>query len=267
MTTDGRKTKMTHLKQYTEKEGYHSLTEEGDLTYIEFGIVSLKAGSSFRQEEQKGKETGLILLKGEGEIKTGGKTWKIKRESVFSQKACGIYVPPGVSWAMEAGKPSELAVARAPSEKEGEPVIISPEMIKQETRGKTGFRREVYDIIDERVNAEKLIIGETINFPGEWSSFPPHKHDKDNLPEESKLEEFYLFKMEPEEGFGLTRLYTAEGDLDTAYVIRNNSFLLIPRGYHPIAVIPGYKLYYLWVLAGEGRKLVPNDDPAFKWLK
>jgi 5-deoxy-glucuronate isomerase len=258
---------MTYLRQYTEKEGCCSLTEEGDLSYIEFGIVSLKAGSSFRQEEQKDKETGLIFLKGEGEIKTGGKTWKLKRESVFSQKACGIYIPPGVGWTMKAEKPSELAVARAPSEKRGEPVLISPEMVKQETRGKNGFRREVYDIIDERVDAEKLIIGETINFPGEWSSFPPHKHDKDNLPEESKLEEFYLFKMEPEEGFGLTRLYTAEGDLDTAYVIRNNSFLLIPRGYHPIAAIPGYKLYYLWILAGEGRKLVPNDDPAFKWLK
>ena len=257
---------MDYLGQYVEKEGYVSLTEASPLAYIEFGIVSLGAGSSFEQEEDGKKETGLILLKGKGEIKIGEQVWKIEREDVFSQKAFGIYIPPGIRWKVEAEKPLELAVTRAHSDKCGEPVLVSPEMIKKEVRGKKGFQREVYNIIDERVDAGKLIIGETINFSGEWSSFPPHKHDRDNLPQESKLEEFYLFKIKPVEGFGMARLYTAEKELDKAYVIRNNSFLLIPEGYHPITVIPGHKLYYLWVLAGEKRKLVVNEDPDYKWI-
>ncbi len=258
--------RMDYLRQYREKEGYQSLTTGGRLSYIEFGIINLRAGSSFQKEKDEKKETGLILLKGKGEVKVGKNVWKIERENIFSQKSSGIYIPPGIGWEIRAEKPLELAIARAYSKKEGKPVLISPSMIEKEIRGKEGFRREVYNIIDERIDAEKLIIGETINFPGEYSSFPPHKHDKDNLPEESKLEEVYLFKMKPEEGFGMTRLYTAEKDLDKAYVIKNNSFLLIPRGYHPITVIPGYRLYYLWVLAGEKRKLVMNEDPDYKWI-
>ncbi len=257
---------MDYLRQYIGKEGFLSLTAGKELTYIEFGIVNLKAGSSFQQEKDEGKETGLILLKGKGKVEAGEKVWKIERKDVFSQKGFGIYIPPGISWSVEAEKPLELAVARALSKKRGEPVLISSEMVKKELRGKKGFRREVYNIIDEKVDADKLIIGETINFPGEWSSFPPHKHDRDNLPEESKLEEFYFFKIKPEDGFGMARLYTAEKDLDEAYVIKNNSFLLIPKGYHPIAVIPGYSLYYLWVLAGERRKLVVSEDTAYNWI-
>ncbi len=258
---------MGYLIEYlAEKEGYLSLTEGKELSHIEFGIVNLEAGASFQRTEER-KETGLILLKGKGVINVEGKTWKIEREDVFSQKGSGVYVPPGANWGIQAEKPLELAVAKASSRKKSQPVLISPDMIEKQIRGKKGFRREVYNIIDERVDAERLIIGETINFPGEWSSFPPHKHDSDNLPEESKLEEVYLFKIKPEEGFGLCRLYSAERDMDKAYVIKNNSFLLIPRGYHPIAAIPEHRLYYLWVLAGEKRKMAPNDDPTFTWIK
>lgn len=257
---------MDYWKQYVEKEGYLPLITRKELTNIEFGIVNLKADSSFQQEKEEKKESGLILLRGKGTIKVGEKVWEMEREDVFSQKAFGVYVPPGISWMVKAEKPLELAVAKAFSTKRGESILILPGMIKKEIRGREGFRREVYNIIDERVDAEKLIIGETINFPGEWSSFPPHKHDMDNLPHEAKLEEVYLFKVKPEEGFGLCRLYTEGKDLDEAYVIKNNSILLIPKGYHPIAVIPGYTLYYLWVLAGEKRELVVNTDPQYRWI-
>lgn len=257
---------MGYLRQYEREEGYCLLTGENELDFIEFGILHLGAGASFKQEEDKNKETGLILLKGKGKIRTGNEIWEIERESVFAQKPYGIYVPQGVSWTLEADEPIELAVAKAPSKREGSPVLISPDMIEKQVRGKDHFRREVYNIILENVDAERLIIGETINFPGEWSSFPPHKHDTDNLPEESKLEEFYLFKIQPDDGFGFGRLYTAEKDLDEGYVIKNNSYLVIPRGYHPISAMPGSRLYYLWILAGEKRKLVACEDPAYSNL-
>jgi 5-deoxy-glucuronate isomerase len=114
---------------------------------------------------------------------------------------------------------------------------------------------------------QNLIVGETINPPGNWSSSPPHKHDVDDLPMESKLEEVYFYKLKPQQGFGLQRIYSDDGDLDEAYVIRDGDTVAFPRGYHPVVAAPGYQLYYLWVLAGEKRIMCPNDDPDHAWVK
>ena len=114
-------------------------------------------------------------------------------------------------------------------------------------------------------------IVKTISPPGNWSSFPPHKHGVENPPEETKLEEVYFFKIQPEEGFGMQRLYT-DPDLDDegfdeALVLKNNTVTIMPRGYHPVCAAPGYSVYYLWILAGKNRKLIPKEDPQHSWIK
>ena len=131
--------------------------------------------------------------------------------------------------------------------------------------GKDNFKRDVYDIVDERIKAEHIVVGETINEKGNWSSYPPHKHDRDNLPLESKQEELYFFKLEPPDGFGVIRLYNKKSD--KIFTIKNNDVIAIPRGYHPVGVIPGYRIYYLWILAGKKRILKPSDDPKYSWVK
>jgi len=88
----------------------------------------------------------------------------------------------------------------------------------------------------------------------------------DNPPEESKLEEVYFFKFSKPSGFGFQRIYTDDRNIDEAFSIEENDTVIIPKGYHPVAAAPGYSLYYLWILAGEGRKLIPNDDPDHKWI-
>ncbi|HEU5394485.1 MAG TPA: 5-deoxy-glucuronate isomerase, partial [Candidatus Methylomirabilis sp.] len=115
--------------------------------------------------------------------------------------------------------------------------------------------------------AKRLLVGETFNRAGEWSSYPPHKHDRAAYPEESKMEEVYLFKVDPPQGFGLQRFYSPERGVDTAVILRNNSVTRIPWGYHPVAAAPGYRLYYLWMLAGEDRNYALADDPAHAWVK
>jgi len=122
----------------------------------------------------------------------------------------------------------------------------------------------------ENVKAQRLLVGETLNPPGNWSSYPPHKHDR-KAPSEAPLEEVYFFKIKPPHGFGLQRIYTSpedENPFDEVFLLENDDTVVIPRGYHPVVAAPGYQLYYLWVLAGEERKYGAwSDDPNHRWLR
>jgi 5-deoxy-glucuronate isomerase len=119
--------------------------------------------------------------------------------------------------------------------------------------------------------AEQLIVGETYTPQGNWSSYPPHKHDVEALPDEVRQEEAYLYRVRPPEGFGLQYLYSRpespRGALDQALAVRKNDYTIMPFGYHPMAAPPGYDVYYLWFLADETRQMRLHDDPAFAWVK
>jgi len=252
------------------KEGYSPVLspDEGILKYIGFGVLNLQRGDKYTSIN-RGRETGLIILKGTCNIRAGEVSFQSigKRSSVFEGRAYAVYVPRDTEFEITAESPCEIAVCTAPSSKHGRPQLITPEQNKIRVLGRENWQRDVCDIIGLEVEAERLVIGETLNPPGNWSSYPPHKHDEDNLPQESKMEELYFFKIEPEHGFGFQRLYTPDGSLDEVYTLRNNDVVFIPRGYHPVVAAPGYKICYLWVLAGEKRILAPNDDPVHAWIK
>jgi 5-deoxy-glucuronate isomerase len=110
------------------------------------------------------------------------------------------------------------------------------------------------------------VIGETYNPSGNWSSYPPHKHEREVPGLESKHEEVYYFRMNPAQGFALMRLYQDEGR-DQAVVVEDGDTVLLPNGYHPVVAAPGYQAYYLWILAGEKRALLMHDDPKHAWVK
>lgn len=238
------------------------------LNYIELDLLFLKKGERFRANPKK-KEEVLVILSGKGNITIDGgiSTQVGEREDVFSNKAWGIYIPFNHTYSLETTGELEVAICRAPSDLEAEPVIVSPEKVKERKVGKGNFERVVYDIVDADINAKHLVVGETINPPGNWSSYPPHKHDIDNLPEEADLEEVYLFRVNPPYGFGMIRLYNDKFSLDKAYPLMENDVVIIKEGYHPVAAAPGYSLYYLWILAGEKRVLRPKDDPRHSWIK
>ncbi len=133
------------------------------------------------------------------------------------------------------------------------------------TVGQGTFRRHIHDIaVPEKLPAARLIVGETHNAPGFWSSYPPHKHDEHRPPEESKLEEVYHFRVKPPQGFGIQRVY---GDgFDETYAVQDRDTVAITEGFHPVAAAPGYLLYYLWILAGEERAMSFREDPAHSWV-
>jgi 5-deoxy-glucuronate isomerase len=137
--------------------------------------------------------------------------------------------------------------------------------------GRDNWQRTVYSALDQNVPAERLLAGETVNPPGNWSSFPPHKHDRSNPPHEAVLEEVYYFRVKPSQGFGFIWTYTAADDpngFSNVFVVEDRDTVLLPKGYHPVVAAPGYELQYTWVLAGEERKYGAwADDPRHAWVK
>jgi 5-deoxy-glucuronate isomerase len=241
---------------------------EQGLKHIDFGLLHLSAGAEARHQFD-GKEAGLIILRGRCTLHCGGETHRGlgEREHVFAGRAAAAYIPPGQAFTLTAETDAEIAVALAPSDRPDAAVrVVRPEEVKVNRRGRANWEREVHDIIDERIEAACLVIGETYNPSGNWSSYPPHKHECEVPGLESQHEEVYYFKMNPAQGFALMRLYQDEGR-DQAIVVEDGDTVLLPNGYHPVVAAPGYQAYYLWVLAGEKRTLLMHDDPKHAWVK
>jgi 5-deoxy-glucuronate isomerase len=189
------------------------------------------------------------------------------RSGVFEDPGHAVYAPPGAAVEITAETPAALAVAAAPADPgaAGEARIIAPADQRIDEVGEGNWSRTVRTILGPEHAAGRLLLGETINPPGNWSSYPPHKHDEDALPDEAKLEEIYLFKVEPAQGFGVQLRY--KGDREEAFRVGDGDVAVIPAGYHPVVAAPGYRLYYLWMLAGERREMVPRLEAEHAWVQ
>jgi len=250
---------------YTEVIG----EEVQELDYVTLGILRLKEGESFSRETGN-YEIALVILGGSCSIETDNQTWSNlgKRLNVFQGKSTSVYIPCNSSYKVTAESEVEIAVCGARAEKKTLPQLITPDDVVVNHLGKLNWRRDVHDIISlDNTDAHRIIIGETFNRPGCWSSYPPHRHDYNNLPEEVDLEEVYHFRVLPKQGFGIQRIYKEDQSLNEAYAVTDESTVIIPEGYHPVAAAPGYQLYYLWILAGETRIMRPRDNPDHKWLR
>lgn len=264
------------MQRYYKSEsasGYRDIIEfqEQGLKYLAFGKATLAAGE--KHEAATGDcETAIVILKGTAAVSAEGKTWRGLggRRTVFEGKATAVYVPCQSAYAIEAETDVEVAVCRVKAEEKFEPFVVRPDEIVVHRRGKELWQRDVHDIIADNADGrvQRIVLGETFNDAGHWSSFPPHKHDGEFAPEEPNLEEIYYYQVDPEQGFGVQLHYTKDGAIDDAYIIRPGDSFAIDRGYHPVASAGGYRVYYLWFMAGEtGRKLQPYDDPDHRWLK
>jgi 5-deoxy-glucuronate isomerase len=209
------------------------------------------------------EETVVVLQEGTGTFAAGGKSWRVSRSGVFTERATALLLPPGAEVTVTAETPLEAVLVSTPAPAGGEPVLFGPDAVQVNQRGRGHYSREVHDIFVRDPHGRRLMVGETINPPGNWSSFPPHKHDgRDGEP---TLEEVYHFRLDPPQGFGHQMLYTSDGETVT-HAVRDGDAVLLPYGYHPVAAPPGYKLYYLWAMAGEERRLALHEDPAHKWI-
>ena len=115
--------------------------------------------------------------------------------------------------------------------------------------------------------ANKLIVVEVYTPSGNWSSYPPHKHDVHNPPAEVDLDEIYYYRMNNPAGYAYQRLYTRDGKRDVTLTVRDGDVVLVRDGYHPVVAGHGYDLYYLNCLAGSARSLASTEDPQHTWVR
>ncbi|HWJ49584.1 MAG TPA: 5-deoxy-glucuronate isomerase [Solirubrobacteraceae bacterium] len=236
--------------------------------YIGFSVVRLRRGERREWGEER-RELCVVVLSGrvavdlgKGPVEIGG------RESVFDGPPGAAYVPAGRSLSVEAVSDApEVALCWAPGTPDSglHPILITDVAVQGRGEGNT-FRTVHPVLMDDRA-AESLLVVEVLTPPGNWSSFPPHKHERDDPPHESFLEETYYHRLRPERGFALQRVYTDDRTLDETIAVGDGDVVLVPRGYHVVAAMPGYDLYYLNVMAGPRREWRFQDDPDHAWLR
>lgn len=224
--------------------------------------LCLSRGKS-EQYSAQNEETILVLQQGSGNVAVDEQRWTMLRPGVFAGRASALYIPPGKTVTVTATDALEAVLVSTPAAAGGAPAFAGPDDVVVNARGRGNYAREVHDIFVRDPHAKRLMVGETFNPAGHWSSFPPHKHDGRNG--EPCLEEVYYFRIDPEQGFGQQVLYTNDGESVT-HQVRDGDTVLLPYGYHPVSSPPGYRLYYLWAMAGEQRKLALYEDPAHTWI-
>jgi len=239
-----------------------------DAEVIELGYGALAPGEAARP--QASEETLAVILSGTVEAVVDGRGLGPAgaRSDPFREPGHAVYAPPGEALELTAhGGGAVVVVASAPAgpDAPGPARIIGPSEQEIAERGRDSFARTVRTILGPGDRASRLLAGETLNPAGGWSSYPPHKHDTQRPPDEVKLEEVYLFRLSPPGGFGVQMLY--EGDSERAFIVHDGDVAVIRSGYHPVVAAPGYELYYFWVLAGEGRRMIPWLDPDHAWVQ
>lgn len=242
--------------------------ESAGWTYVGFEVLKLAEGQTVSKETGD-REVCLVLLSGIADVATANGKWNRigKRMNVFEQiPPYSVYVPGNDRYEVTALTGLELAICSAPGRGGHAARLIAPEQVGVETRGYGNIERYIHNILPEQEPADSLLVVEVFTPNGHWSSYPPHKHDRDALPEESFLEETYYFRVKPERGFAVQRVYTDDRTLDETLVVKDGEAVLVPRGYHPVSAPPGYDVYYLNVMAGPHRTWKFHNDPDHSWI-
>jgi 5-deoxy-glucuronate isomerase len=210
-------------------------------------------------------ELCIVVISGTVSVRSVYGDWRDLggRPDPWSGMPDAAYLPPGTRYVLAGA--GEVGLCTAPADEGAEARVLPGEAVQVETRGHGAHERTIRPILMGDEAADSLLVCEVLTPPGHWSSYPPHKHDRDAMPEESFLEETYYHRISPPQGFALQRVYTGDGSLDETLVVRDGDVVLVPRGYHTVSAPPGYAVYYLNVMAGPVRAWAVANDPDHEW--
>ena len=248
---------------------------------ISFQARRLRAGRqwSFQTGDH---ELVLVILSGILSVVSNCGEWSQlgQRSSVFGGPPYALYLPIHSTFTVNGVTDCEFAVAWVAVDRPYPPRLITPSDVSTEIRGGDHATRQINSILPPGFPCQRLVVVEVYTPGGNWSSYPPHKHDvhrvgADGSLLQADLDEVYFYKISRPEGYALQRVYTdrdsplqqAGYPIDATVVARNNDVVLVPEGYHPVSSPVGYTAYYLNVLAGSAQSLASQDDPLFAWVK
>ncbi|HEV7813857.1 MAG TPA: 5-deoxy-glucuronate isomerase [Janthinobacterium sp.] len=241
-------------------------------SYVGFAAYRLAGGEAMAFDPAN-RETCIVVLSGIVSVAVDGPHGDFNwsqiggRNSVFEDRApFAVYIPGGHAIAIYADGNAEVALCTAPATGAVAPRLIAPDAMKRSVRGSGSNTRYVCDILPHTEPADHLLVVEVRTPAGHSSSYPPHKHDVDNLPAESALEEIYYHRIDPPQGFAFQRVYTDDRAIDEAMAVEDHDLVMVPRGYHPVVMPHAYQGYYLNVMAGPKREWHFKNDPAHEWM-
>jgi 5-deoxy-glucuronate isomerase len=242
--------------------------EAAGFDYLSFRARRLVKGESF-SDETGDTEMGLVVLGGRCSVESSAGSWSNigGRAHVFSGMPYALYLPIETVFTVSAESDCDLAFCFCRGESKYPARLVTPDDVEVEIRGGANATRQINHILKPEFPAERLLIVEVYTPSGNWSSYPPHKHDVHNPPDEVDLEEIYYYKVNHPDGYAIQKVYTPDRRIDQTLTVRDGEIVLIPEGYHPVVAAHGYNVYYLNALAGSARSMAASDDPAYAWVR
>jgi 5-deoxy-glucuronate isomerase len=241
--------------------------EEAGWEWMSFVVTRLLPGQVLELHTEL-EEMVLVLLGGTCTADWGAGEQSIgKRAHVFDGLPYSLYLSTHSQVTLKAETVCEIAECRVPSTAKYEPRLVSPTEVSTGLRGGENASRQIVEVIPSSFPADKLVVFEVYTPGGNWSSYPPHKHDVDQPPVEVDLDEIYYFRMRDARGFAVQNLYRSDASRDAMVKVRDGDTVLVRDGYHPVVAGPGYDIYYLNFLAGTSRSMTVTEDPEHEWLR
>ncbi len=236
--------------------------------YLTFRIRKMSSGEKFSSKTSD-CELGMVVLGGRCSVESTAGSWSAfgSRAHVFDGLPTALYLPIETEFTVSAASDCEMAFCFSRAEEKYSARLIRPDEVEVEVRGGANATRQINHILKPDFPAQRLLLVEVYTPSGNWSSYPPHKHDVHNPPNEVDLEEIYYYRVDRPEGYAIQRVYTTDGRINETLTVRDGELVLVPEGYHPVVAAHGYNVYYLNALAGSARSMAATDDPAYAWVR
>ncbi|HTY11700.1 MAG TPA: 5-deoxy-glucuronate isomerase [Bacteroidota bacterium] len=257
--------------------GYHEIpAQTAGWNYLSFGARRMKKGE--RWEHGTGDdELCVVLLGGKFTLSSKWGKWSTEkgRANVFSGLPHAAYFPPETEFILEAASAEvDIAFGYTKGDAQFPGRLITPEDVQElgiEFRGGDNASRQINSILPPGSACHRLVCVEVYTPSGNWSSYPPHKHDVRTFDQkgalaEAQLEEVYFYKFDKPQGFAIQKIYTDDRSLNELAEPHSDDVVLVPKGYHPVSAAFGYNAYYLNFLAGTDQSLAKSDDPDHEWI-